>query len=114
MTAISLLLLMWSAIGWRFSISHSGAWSTWFRAGKYQLANNGPIASLQWHQGLNAGNWPVSDGFSVHEFAGIQYDRNVGVWIPWWQVLTATALLPATWGLALFHRKATERRQAEG
>jgi 4-amino-4-deoxy-L-arabinose transferase-like glycosyltransferase len=74
-------------VAWSISVSHAGSWSTWARVGRFQLANNGGVTTLQWHQGLNAGNWPVG----IHS-QPTAYDPSVGVFVRFWQLLVIVSL----------------------
>jgi hypothetical protein len=104
---LSLALPTIAAIGWYWSASHPYSWSTWARIGKYQAANQGNTLSIQWHQGRNAGNWPV--GIPDGSFHLLDW----GVFIPYWQVM-AISLLPmvALLVIAASTRRIKRRRQA--
>jgi hypothetical protein len=81
------------SMAWSISVSHEGSWSTWARLGRYQLANNGPVMSLQWHQVRSSGDWPVDADYWLDSTTrlGLTYSPMIGVFIRFSHLLIAVA-----------------------
>ena len=109
LAAVSLFLSIAAGAAWPVSLTHPTSWSQYGQWGRYSLANKDGIISFQWHHGRSEKDWPI-DLIDPVSFAGVTYDRGVGIYVPFAHVILLLLMLPVVRAVGWWGR--TRRRDA--